>query len=57
MLNRSPSRRLFNTCFRAARTCSIFCPLMLPERSITNSTVFFGRSLPALISGLASRRK
>ena len=58
MLNMSPWRRLFSTYFSAALTCSIFLPLMLPERSITKTTVFSGRFWSAaLISGLASSRK
>ena len=58
MLNKSPSRRLLSTNLAAPLAWSIFSPLMLPERSTTNTTVFFGRSsLAALISGLASSRK
>ena len=58
MLNRSPSRRLLSTNFRAPLAWSNFSPLMLPERSTTNTTVFLGASASAaLISGLASSRK
>ncbi len=39
MLNRSPSRRLLSTNLAAPLACSIFSPLMLPERSTTNTTV------------------
>ena len=58
MLNRSPGRRLLSTYFNAPRTCSIFWPLMLPERSITKTTVLAGRSArAALISGLAKQEE
>ena len=58
MLNVSPCRRLLSTNFSASLACSIFLPLMLPERSTTKITVLAGRSsLAALISGLASSRK
>ncbi len=58
MLNVSPSRRLLSTNLRAFLACSIFLPLMLPERSTTKITVFLGRSLSeALISGLANRSR
>ena len=43
MLNRSPSRRLLSTNLAASLAWSIFSPLMLPERSTTNTTVFGDR--------------
>ena len=43
MLNRSPSRRLLSTNLAAPLACSIFSPLMLPERSTTKTTVFGDR--------------
>ena len=45
MLNMSPSRRLLITNLAAALACSIFSPLMLPERSMANTTVLLGTLL------------
>ena len=44
MLKVSFSRKLSRTNFSASLACSIFLPLMLPDRSTTKMTVFAGRS-------------
>ena len=44
MLNRSSSRRLLSTDFKAFRACSIFLPAIDPDRSSTKMTVLGMRS-------------